>query len=334
MSDSDAFSPELHPEEDENYRMAHKYIELYVEGLVDEYKAKRENAYLIQRLDKISGELQEIKGQLAEVKEQSAAITEGFQFLDFTRLTIGKTAPPVQDDPLEELKRFLNDSPAAEPQTASGILPPEPAQGQPSGNPATVTGAPATQTVLSQDAMFRESFAPHRSPGSDAETDDLDTPPAEPAKKKAKGKREKKTGKKRVAGIIANILFYLCMLLLIVGAVTFSQSDNPEKSLFGYRYYYIKTSSMEPVLPVGSVVITKSIPVEEIQVGDDITVYVGDGSSDSYLTHRVVELTTDQSGELAFLTKGVNNKANDPAPFNAKLVVGRVVFCIPKLGWS
>lgn len=139
-------------------------------------------------------------------------------------------------------------------------------------------------------------------------------------------------GKRRVGVIAANVLFYLCMLLLIVGAVAFSQSTDPEKSLFGFRYYYIKTASMEPVLPVGSVVITKSVPSEEIQVGDDITVYVGDGSSDSYLTHRVVELTTDQSGELAFLTKGVNNKANDPAPFNAKLVVGRVVFCIPKLG--
>lgn len=337
MSGTDDLMKDHCPEEDENFRKAHEYMDLYVDSLVDEYKAKKENAYLIQRLDKISGELLEIKSQLAEVREQSAVISAGFQYLDFTRLTIGKTPPP-QDDALEDIKRFIAGTPPAGPtvaatavisQTAATFAPPEAEQG------AEVTGASAhnASPKLSDDERFREAFKPNHSPGPDeGDIDDPNSTKPKHIKGKEKGKREKKTGKRRAAGIVANVLFYLCMLLLIVGAVTFSQSDNPEKSLFGYRYYYIKTASMEPVLPVGSVVITKSVPSEEIQVGDDITVYVGDGSSDSYLTHRVVELTTDQSGELAFLTKGVNNKANDPAPFNAKLVVGRVVFCIPKLG--
>lgn len=158
--------------------------------------------------------------------------------------------------------------------------------------------------------------------------------PESPSEEEQATDKEKpeKTKAQKVFGIISNIVFYLCMVMLIVGAVTFAQNDDPEKSIFGFRYYYIKTASMEPVYPVGSVVITKSVSTDEIQVGDDITVYVGDGQSDSYLTHRVVEITTDQTGELAFRTKGVNNKANDPSPFNAKLVVGRVMFCIPVLG--
>ena len=336
MSDSDVLDPELHPEENENFLMAHKYMDMYVESLVDEYKAKKENAYLLQRLDQITSELKDIKGELAEVKEQGAQINESFRVLDFTRLTIGYGQQTSKDDPLEELKRFLNDSPAgAAIPPAAAVLPPTPEQPAiPAEDPpearhgdGTAEG-PETPKKLSDDEKFREAFRPKQSPGPD----DPNTPAQEPPKTKTKGKHVKKTGKRRVFSIVANVLFYLCMVLLIVGAVAFSQSDNPEKSLFGYRYYYIKTASMEPVLPVGSVVITKSVPSEEIQVGDDITVYVGDGSSDSYLTHRVVELTTDQAGELAFLTKGVNNKSNDPAPFNQKLVVGKVVVCIPKLG--
>lgn len=155
-------------------------------------------------------------------------------------------------------------------------------------------------------------------------------PESEPtAPEKAASSPEKK---RSVGAKIANGMFYLCMVLLIVGAVLFAKSTDPQKSLFGFRYYYIKSASMAPVYPVGSVVITKSTLPEEIQVGDDITIYVSEDGGDTYLTHRVVEITTDSAGELAFRTRGVNNKSNDPTPFNAKLVVGRVVFCIPLLG--
>lgn len=146
-------------------------------------------------------------------------------------------------------------------------------------------------------------------------------PPPAPAKKK-----------KSIGAKIANLVFYLCLALLVVGALLFAKSTDPQKSLFGFRYYYIKSASMVPVYPVGSVVVTKSVLPEEIQVGDDITVYVSEDGDTTYLTHRVVEITTDSAGELAFRTRGVNNKTNDPTPFNAKLVVGRVVLCIPMLG--
>lgn len=155
-------------------------------------------------------------------------------------------------------------------------------------------------------------------------------PPPEPPGPEPAAPPTKK--KKSVGSKVANAVFYLCMVLLIVGAALFARSTDPQKSLFGFRYYYIKSASMAPVYPVGSVVITRSVLPEEVQVGDDITIYVSEDGGDTYLTHRVVEITTDSAGELAFRTRGVNNKTNDPSPYNAKLVVGRVVFCIPMLG--
>ena len=191
------------------------------------------------------------------------------------------------------------------------------------------------------DSAVRVPAAPVGGGGAELPLQRAAGPPAAPAAAaqeptavqepaKAAPKKEKK--KITPFTVISNVIFYFCMLMLIVGAVTFAQSDDMDKSLFGFRYYYIKTASMTPVYPVGSVVVTKVTDPADIQVGDDITVYVGDGQSETYLTHRVVEITTDSAGELAFRTKGVNNKSNDPEPFNAKMMVGKVVFHIPVLG--
>jgi len=79
-------------------------------------------------------------------------------------------------------------------------------------------------------------------------------------------------------------------------------------------------------------VFTRVVPPESIQVGDDITIYIGGGQSDTFLTHRVVEVITSESGDISFRTRGINNRSNDPAPFGSHLLAGKVVLCIPYLG--
>jgi|GEM_PF-5233310 len=126
-----------------------------------------------------------------------------------------------------------------------------------------------------------------------------------------------------------SVLFYvlkICLAVFIIAAVT----SNPDRSIFGYLFYCMKTPSMEPELPVGSLVITKAAPPEDINVGDDITVYAGDGV---YVTHRVVGITSDITGGLVFHTKGVANPFGDPKPYGEEYVVGKVVRHFPAAGY-
>lgn len=278
------------------------YQEMVIDSLIEEYKAQKENIHLRQSLEQIASDLQEIKAELALVKDERDALKDAKAELTQIREQVAAITEGFRLLNITQLTIGYGGQRTCREDTLADVMrmldrPPEP--------PA----AAAAQAARSEDSGAPSGEAP--APGR---------------------QKPEKTKAQKTMGLVSNIIFYLCMAMMIVGAVTFAQNDDPEKSIFGYRYYYIKTASMEPVYPVGSVVITKSAQTGEIQVGDDITVYVGDGKSDSYLTHRVVEITTDQAGELAFRTKGVNNKANDPSPFNAKLVVGRVVFCIPKLG--
>lgn len=276
------------------------YQEMVIDSLIEEYKAQKENIHLRQSLEQIASDLQEIKAELALVKDERDALKDAKAELTQIREQVAA---------ITEGFRLLNIT-----QLTIGY-----------GGQRTCR----EDTLADVMRMLDRPSEPPAAATVQAAGPEATAAPSGPAPGKQK---PEKTKAQKTMGLVSNIIFYLCMAMMIVGAVTFAQNDDPEKSIFGYRYYYIKTASMEPVYPVGSVVITKSAQTGEIQVGDDITVYVGDGKSDSYLTHRVVEITTDQAGELAFRTKGVNNKANDPSPFNAKLVVGRVVFCIPKLG--
>ena len=89
-------------------------------------------------------------------------------------------------------------------------------------------------------------------------------------------------------------------------------------SLLGYERYVIVSGSMEPTLPVGSVVYDEVVPVDDIEVGDIITfVPPPEFGIDDPVTHRVVQVSTveeDRShpGERLFRTKGDNNEEVDP----------------------
>lgn len=97
----------------------------------------------------------------------------------------------------------------------------------------------------------------------------------------------------------------------------------------GYELYAIVSGSMEPSIPVGSVVYAKEIVPDEIEPGD-VVVFYGGHASDTVITHRAVENHRDTQ-EL--LTKGDANEGNDVLPIFYSNVIGKVELSIPLLGF-
>lgn len=89
----------------------------------------------------------------------------------------------------------------------------------------------------------------------------------------------------------------------------------------------VMTSSMEPELPVGSLLFVQPTAYEDIYIGDDIT-FVRDQNL-TLVTHRVIE----KDDKTKFITtQGIANNAAD-APTNYQNVVGKVIFHIPYVGY-
>lgn len=102
--------------------------------------------------------------------------------------------------------------------------------------------------------------------------------------------------------------------------------------LVGLRPFAVLSGSMEPEYPVGSLVYVKKTDPAELAVGDVITFMQ---SENTVVTHRIVEILPDDTDPetLRFTTKGDGNDAEDGTPVHYKNVLGRVVLCVPGLGY-
>lgn len=98
--------------------------------------------------------------------------------------------------------------------------------------------------------------------------------------------------------------------------------------LFGLAPYTVLSSSMEPALPVGSLIYVKDVAADDIKVGDAITFVMNEDLL--VATHRVVEVDSTQE---RFITKGDANESIDGAPVHFRNLLGRVSFSIPYLGY-
>ena len=119
----------------------------------------------------------------------------------------------------------------------------------------------------------------------------------------------------------------LCSTLgtLMLTAVILSALPLALPRLLGYSAYSVVSGSMEPALPVGSVVYVESAGVSQIRAGD-IIAFDDEGT---VVTHRVIE---SRPQEGAFITKGDANPSLDIKPTPYWKLIGRVKLCIPLLG--
>jgi len=122
---------------------------------------------------------------------------------------------------------------------------------------------------------------------------------------------------------IANILSTLLIVVLIIALAAVLVS----KLVFGVEMKAVLTGSMEPELPVGSLLIISPAEYEDIKIGDDIT-FVRDKNL-TLVTHRVIE-KDDETQKIT--TQGIaNNSADKPTSYGN--VVGKVAFHIPFAGY-
>jgi len=99
--------------------------------------------------------------------------------------------------------------------------------------------------------------------------------------------------------------------------------------LIGLDLYVVLSGSMEPAYMTGSVIYVKKVDPQDLEVEDDITYQLPDGT---VATHRIIEVT-EKDGQTAFRTKGIANELADGEAVPAGNVIGTPIFTIPYLGY-
>jgi signal peptidase len=90
-------------------------------------------------------------------------------------------------------------------------------------------------------------------------------------------------------------------------------------------YEPVYTGSMEPAIPVGSVVVIKPVDPETLKIGDIICFTLTEPTS---ITHRIINIT-----DQGFITKGDANEDPDQWIVKKGNVIGKVIFTIPFIGY-
>lgn len=125
--------------------------------------------------------------------------------------------------------------------------------------------------------------------------------------------------------IIKAIIF---IILALYVTFTIIQRISGNQSIFGYRLFAVATGSMVPDYNVNDVLAIKEVDHDELKVGDDIT-YLGQKQdlSGKIVTHRIINIE-EKDGKKTYLTKGINNKVEDPT-IGDNQIYGKVVGKVP-----
>lgn len=121
---------------------------------------------------------------------------------------------------------------------------------------------------------------------------------------------------------ICNILSTIVLILLLGVAATILAP-----MLLGYKEMAVLSGSMEPNIPVGSIVYVKPMEASQLEAGDVCTYMLADGSN--YVTHRVVSVDPESQ---TLITQGDANEVPD-GDVAFSQVLGEAQFHLPYLGF-
>ena len=126
--------------------------------------------------------------------------------------------------------------------------------------------------------------------------------------------------------IFENVNTFIIVLLILI---IFLSALNHTIFLPNINIYSVQSGSMEPNIPLGSLVIVQKS--DNYEIGDVITVKELSNPIIS-VTHRIVDINTDNS-IVSYVTKGDANDANDMDLRFPAEIIGKVIFQLPLLGY-
>lgn len=145
----------------------------------------------------------------------------------------------------------------------------------------------------------------------------------------AKGNTSKKV--LFIAGAVLCCIFAImlvCNLIIIIKGVV---NPGTPPSVFGVTPMVVQSGSMsgnaEDHIEVGDLIFTVKPNIAELKKGDIISYMEGDIA----VTHRIIDIKTDENGKRSFITKGDANNTEDPA-VSEDAVFGLYKGRIAKLG--
>lgn len=94
----------------------------------------------------------------------------------------------------------------------------------------------------------------------------------------------------------------------------------------------VLTSSMEPSLPPGTLIVVQPVDPDDLVIGDVVTYQIRSGEP-AVITHRIISITSATATGRTFELQGDNNADPDPDPVVDEQIQGRLWYAVPFIGF-
>ncbi len=140
----------------------------------------------------------------------------------------------------------------------------------------------------------------------------------------------------KILSIVGIVLCVILIPILIVNCTMLVKGwVNKDKvpDFAGVMPLIVYTDSMSGIFEMGDLIICKTVDAAEVKKNDIISFFDPAGNGTSVVTHRVIDIVTDEEGNRSFITKGDANNIQDRDPVPAEKLVARYTgISIPNAG--
>ena len=131
--------------------------------------------------------------------------------------------------------------------------------------------------------------------------------------------------KKRIKNTIITVALILAVLLCLYTAIQVMTTGRV--SVFGFSLFRVVTGSMEPEIPVGSLLWCQDAEIDAVAVDDIVCFYSQEGKlQGKVITHRVTQILEGADGQILLETKGDANAVSDLQYVTADNLIGIVIY--------
>ncbi len=138
--------------------------------------------------------------------------------------------------------------------------------------------------------------------------------------------KESKSDKKKITKgyIVSSVILGTAVLIALY--ITIQTLAFGYTRAFGYSFFRVVTGSMEPEIPVNSVIVCKNVDINTVKEGDVISFKSLEPENyGAIITHKVVAVKHNGEGGVMLESRGTANNTSDRYYVTAKNFIGKVV---------
>lgn len=130
------------------------------------------------------------------------------------------------------------------------------------------------------------------------------------------------------------LIMCAALTITLIGLDRFSGGD-AGLGLLGREVLIVRSGSMVPEFSTGDAVIVRPISIPEARqlAAGDIVTFRSSDDNPALVSHRIVEVTRSDAGDLAYVTRGDANVSRDSTVLAPERIVGVVTSHVPRGGY-